>query len=547
MSDELKILPLGGLGEIGKNMLVLEYGEDAIIIDAGVQFADLDMPGIDLIIPDIRKVKSHSRKIRGLLITHGHEDHIGAVPYLLKELNVPVYAPSMAMELIRSRLREHRILDKANLQVITAGETWKFGNFSAEWFSVCHSIPDAMGISIDTPLGRVVHTGDFKIDHHPAIGEPTDFYRLAQIFSEGVFLLLSDSTYAEAKNYSGSDREVTQSLFNLIKGAEGRVFISTFASQTARVQMVADAAHALGKKIALLGRTMESNARIASSLGHLSIPEDTIVSLSDALKLPREYTVFMITGSQGESSSALLRLSQETHPKVKIKAGDTVIMSSSPIPGNEAAIQMMINGLIQRGAQVILNGDALTHVRGHAHSEELRLILNLAKPEYFVPVHGEYKMLDAHARLAIEHGVPTENVFLMTDGELLELNEDGGRVQEVFDGEGIPVSRGVPLWDEGDAISKRRDIAAYGVVFVVLPLKKGKKGLSSHPQITLEGMPTDQELIKNLQDTIRLSFQETEAEGLNWEGAERRMLSRLRKALHKKYGHPLIIHTAVET
>ena len=468
-NESLKILPLGGLGEVGKNMMVLETDEDIVVIDAGVLFPEDDMPGIDIVVPNVEYLVENLDRVRAILITHGHEDHIGALPYVLEALPVPVYAPGMAMALIRNKLRERGRLRDADLIVVESGQRFKFGNtLEAEWFDVCHSIPDAMGIALRTPLGMVVHTGDFRLDNDPTIGEPTDFASLAEIASDGVFLLMADSTYAENEGYSGSDREVAQTLHDVIGEAEGRVLVASFASQIARLQMVADAAVAHGRRLAIVGRSMINNLKISRDLGHLNIRDETLISARDALGLPDHRVIYMSTGAQGEPQSALARMAAGTHNDVDIRIGDTVIISATPIPGNETAVSNLINDLVEQGARVITHNTRNVHVHGHAAREELRTIHNLLQPQHFIPIHGEYRMLRAHADLAIEHGVHEDDAHLLVDGDVLRLTEDGGEVIDTVPA-GHVFIHGHGVWDEhGNVIVERRLLARDGFVVVIL-------------------------------------------------------------------------------
>ncbi|MFW6175120.1 MAG: ribonuclease J, partial [Chloroflexota bacterium] len=353
-NETLRVIPLGGLGEIGKNMMVLETSEDIVVIDAGVLFPEDDMPGIDVVIPNIEYLLENVDKVRGILVTHGHEDHIGALPHILGHLKVPVYAPSMAVELLRHRLRERGILRQAQMNTVKAGEPVRLGEtFTAEWFNVCHSIPDAMGIALRTPLGTVIHTGDFRLDHDPMIGDPTDFAHLSELTADGVFLMMADSTYADDEGYSGSDREVAESMFRMIGDAPGRILVASFASQIARIQMVADAAAAHGRKLAVVGRSMLNNVKISRELGFLDIRDDMLVSASQALGMADDRVVYMATGAQGEPQSALARMAAGTHEDVTLREGDTVIISATPIPGNEAAVYSLMDDLVRQGADVI--------------------------------------------------------------------------------------------------------------------------------------------------------------------------------------------------
>ena len=428
MPRSLRLIPLGGLGEIGKNMMAIESSKDIIVIDAGVLFPDQDMLGVDLIIPDISYLKENKDRVKAILITHGHEDHIGALPYVLKELNVPVYAPRLARGLIEAKLKEHRNLPDINITSIEPGKPIRLGEFRAEFFSVAHSIPDAMGIAIRTPMGLVIHTGDFKIDYTPADGKPTDLTQLAKISSEGVFLLLSDSTYADVEGYTASEQIVGEALEHAISHAHGRVMIATFASLISRIQQILDAAKKHDRKVAFVGRSMISNVKMSLRMGYLHDENQTICTLKDIQSLPKDKSIIVTTGSQGEPTSALVRISNQTHKEIKVMPGDTVILSSSPIPGNENLVSRTIDNLFRQGASVLYDKIALVHVHGHASREELKTILNITKPRFFVPIHGQYRHLKAHASLAQSIGTPEDQTFVLEDGDVLELNDKHGEV-----------------------------------------------------------------------------------------------------------------------
>ncbi len=467
ITKTLKVIPLGGLGEIGKNMMVFEYGDDIIIIDCGVLFPGEDMPGVDLVLPDIRYLIENQKKIRAILITHGHEDHIGAIPYVLSQINVPIFAPRLAHGLISVKLKEHSLDKQTELNQIEPGVNYNFGSFGIEFFRVCHSIPDAMGIVIDTPIGKVIHTGDFKIDHTPVDGKPTDLALLARLGSDGVVLLLSDSTYAEIQGYTPSEQVVKEAIFRAIGEAQGRVLIASFASLISRIQHVIEAAVYHDRKITFVGRSMVNNVAMAQEMGYISAPPGTIVSLQEAIKLPSEQLVMMTTGSQGEPTSALVRISNGTHRDISVEIDDTVIISATPIPGNERLVSRTINNLIRKGANVLYDKIALVHVHGHSSQEELKLVLNLVKPRYFVPIHGEYKGLVAHAKLAENTGVDQENIFVLEDGDVLELNGAeawiAGQVQtgQVF------LDGNTTIDMESSTLRERRALSKAGIVLVI--------------------------------------------------------------------------------
>jgi len=422
--SSIKVIPLGGLGEIGKNMLLIEFGDEILVVDAGFYFGASDLPGLDIGIPDVRYLIENQEKIRAVLITHGHEDHIGALPYILPKLGVPLYASRLTHDLIAVKLKESGSIKESRLNVIEPYEPFTIGQFRIEFFRVSHSIPDAMGISIETPVGTIIHTGDFKIDHTPVDNRKMDFNHLSRIVSNGVKLLLSDSTYAEVEGYTQSERIVGQTIFESINNAPGRVLISTFASLISRIQQVINAAVEVDRKVVIVGRSMQNNVKMAIRNGYLNAPENTIIKLNKSKSLPDDKLVIVATGSQGEPSSAMVRIANGKHPEVSIIKGDTVIFSSSPIPGNEVLVAKTIDNLFRQGANVLYSKIAPVHVHGHGSKEELKLMINLVSPQFFVPIHGEYRHLIAHANIAKSMGIDPENVFVLQNGDVLEINSD---------------------------------------------------------------------------------------------------------------------------
>ncbi|MSQ05952.1 MAG: ribonuclease J [Dehalococcoidia bacterium] len=500
----LRVIPLGGLGEIGKNMMALECGDDIIVVDCGVQFPEEGMVGVDLIIPDISYLLQNIHKVRGILITHGHEDHIGALPFVLPQLPVTVYAPQLAHGLISVKLREHREARNAVTIPIEPRKPYQLGkNFKATWFRVCHSIPDAMGIAIETPLGTVIHTGDFKIDHTPVDGHTIDLAELARHGTEGVLLLCSDSTYAEVPGYTSSERVVGEALERVIGKAEGRVMVATFASLISRIQQVCQAAERHHRKVGIVGRSMVDNVKMAQAMGYLKIPPGMLVSLGEARNLPPNEVVLVTTGSQGEPTSALVRIANKDHRDVTIMEGDTVILSSTPIPGNEKLVSRTIDNLLRQGAKVVYDRIALVHVHGHASQEELKMMLSLTRPRYFVPVHGEYRHLMAHAQLAWDVGVGQDGIFVLEDGEVLEISEDNANVVG-------KVSAG-PIYLDGlssrdsrsQVLQERRALSKDGVVVVVLPSRRGGKP-AGHPKIVASGFMDSAETLPIFQSLADL-------------------------------------------
>ena len=468
MDYSIKIIPLGGLGEIGKNMMAIEISNEIVIIDAGVMFPDEGLPGIDLIIPDTTYLKDNRDKIKGILITHGHEDHTGALPFLLRDITAPIYASSLAKGLIDVKLKEHRGIKDATVIAINPGEPISLGVFEAEFFRVTHSIPDAMGISLTTPIGVIVHTGDFKIDHTPVDGNPTDLTKLAELGDQGVLLLLSDSTYANVEGYTPSESIVGQALNQVIANAEGRVMIATFASLISRIQEILNSALKHSRKVAFVGRSMVNNVNMALKMGYLSAPEGLIVSIKEIDTLPRAKAVIVTTGSQGEPTSALVRISSGFHRDINISNGDTVVISATPIPGNENLVSRTIDNLLRQGATVLYDKIALVHVHGHASQEELKLILRLVKPTFFVPVHGEHRHLRAHAELAQSVGVRDSNTFVLENGNVLELTQTKGHIIDQVPSGAMYID-GRKIYDEyNDLLKDRKNLSRDGVLVLII-------------------------------------------------------------------------------
>ena len=488
LSEKLRVIPLGGLGEIGKNMMALEFGDDIIIIDCGVQFPEEGMLGVDLIIPDVSYLVERADRVRGILITHGHEDHIGALPFVLPQLPAKVFAPRLAHGLISSKLKERRATRGFECTPIDPGVPYQFGqNFAARWFRVCHSIPDAMGIAMSTPLGTVIHTGDFKIDHTPVDGRTIELTTLANYGAEGVLLLLSDSTYAEVPGYTPSEQVVGEALDRAIREAPGRVMVATFASLVSRVQQVVDAAERYGRKVSIVGRSMVDTVNVASELGYLRLPPNILLPLQATRQLPPEQVVLLTTGSQGEPTSALVRIANEQHRDVRIMAGDTVVISATPIPGNELPVSRTIDNLLRQQARVLYDRIATVHVHGHASQEELKLVLSLVKPRYFVPVHGEYRHLNAHAQIAWNMGVGKDGIFVLEDGDVLELGPDGAISGERINAGPIYLD-GISRRDmQSPVLTQRRSLSRDGVVVVVLTVEQGSLVPSGEPLTVASG------------------------------------------------------------
>ena len=483
----LRVIPLGGLGEIGQNMMVLEYGDEIVVIDAGILFLEKDIPGVDFAIPDISYLVQNKEKVRAILLTHGHEDHIGALPYVLDQLDVPVYASRLTHGLITVKLRDFGTLSDARLNVVEPHAPFKIGAFRVEFFRVCHSIPDAMGIAVTTPLGLVIHTGDFKIDHTPVDGKATDFPALAKITAGGVLLLFSDSTYAEVEGYTESEQIVGETIHRVIAEADGRVMVATFASLISRIQQVLDAAVDNDRKVTVIGRSMINNVKMAVNLGYLDVPAGTIISVNEARQLPNDQVVIVATGSQGEPTSALVRIANREHRDVRLERGDTVVISASPIPGNETVVANTIDNLYRLGAKVLYSRTAKVHVHGHASREELKMMLSLLRPSYFVPVHGEYRHLMAHADIARSMGVADDRVFVLEDGDVLEITPDEGRVVDSVPAVPAFVDRRRTWESDSDVFADRRRLARDGTVALAITISRSSGGVIKAPVITSSG------------------------------------------------------------
>ena len=464
---KLKLIPLGGMGEIGKNMTLLEYGEDIIVIDCGLAFPDDEMPGIDVVIPDMTYLEENRDKLRGFLITHGHEDHIGAVPYALQKFDAPVYGTDLTVALIQHKLQEMHV--SGSLNVVKPGDTVELGCFKAEFIKTSHSIPGAVALAITTPLGVILHTGDFKMDLTPLDGQPIDINRLAYYGSKGVLCLLSDSTNVERAGYTQSEKEIGKTFEHYFDIAQGRVIVASFASNVYRLQQVADVAIEHGRVICFAGRSMEQIVTYARDLGYLTIPQDRIVKVDDLKKFNDDKVCIITTGSQGEPMSGLYRMANASH-KVNIGFGDTVIISASAIPGNETSVGKVIDGLFEKGAYVVYDRMADVHVSGHACREELKFMLHIAKPKYFIPVHGEFRHLMTHGRLALDMGVPEENVFVLEIGDVVAFGKDGAaRAGEVPSG-AVMVDGSESIEDA--VIRDRRELSSQGLVVAVISIDR---------------------------------------------------------------------------
>ena len=487
MISKLKIIPLGGLGEIGKNMTAYEFGSDIIVVDCGMGFPDEDMYGIDIVLPDISYLKANADRIRGLILTHGHEDHIGAVPYVLKDLDIPIYTTPLTAALVELKLEEHDLLYNTQIFTKKAGSVFRLGCFTIEFIHVNHSIPDSVALAIGTPLGTVIHTGDFKIDVTPISGGMIDLVRLGQLGNDGVLALLSDSTNVEKPGHSDSERKVGESFNKLFMGCDKRIIITTFASNVHRLQQIVNVAAKYKRKVAITGRSMENVLRVATVLGYMDIPENVMVDIEQINKLPKNQVVIISTGSQGETMSALYRMAFSEHKQVRIDAGDRVIISASAIHGNENMISRVVDELFHKGAEVIYDRHTDLHVSGHASQEEQKMILALTKPKYFIPVHGEYRMLVKHAEISKMMGVQPKNVVIGENGKVIEITKKAITCENTVPSGAVLVD-GSGVGEVGSVVMRdRHRLAEDGMVVVVMPFSSQDHVLIADPEIVTRG------------------------------------------------------------
>jgi len=537
MISKLKIIPLGGLGEIGKNMTAFEFGGDIIVVDSGMGFPDEDMYGVDMVLPDISYLKANASRVRGIIITHGHEDHIGAVPYVLKELDVPIYTMPLTAALIELKLEEHDLLYNTQIFTKKVGSSFRLGAFTIEFINVNHSIPDAVALAIGTPIGTVIHTGDFKIDVTPIQGSMMDIARLGQLGNDGVLALLSDSTNVEKPGYSASERKVGASFNKLFMGCDKRIIITTFASNVHRLQQIIDVAAKYGRKVAITGRSMENVLHVASVLGYVKIPENVMVDLEKVNSLPREKTVIISTGSQGEAMSALYRMAFSEHKQIKVDAGDRVIISASAIPGNETMISRVIDELFHKGAEVIYDRNTDLHVSGHASQEEQKMVLALTKPKYFIPVHGEYRMLVKHAELGRLMGVKPQNIVIAENGKVIEISKKGIRCEETVQA-GAVMLDGSGTSEVGSVVMRdRHRLAEDGMIVVVLPYSSDDRKLLSDPEIITRGFIYVKEAEAMMDELKRVTLESVaaceEQRVTDWTAIKNRVKSNLSGYLYK--------------
>ncbi|TJX16313.1 ribonuclease J [Tissierella creatinini] len=547
---KLKIIPLGGMGEIGKNITVLEYKDDIVLIDCGMTFPEDEMLGVDIVIPDVTYLIKNKAKIRGLCLTHGHEDHIGAIPYVLKKLNIPIYGTKLTLGLLETKLREHN-LGTVDLNVVRHGEQVKLGVFDVEFIRTSHSIPDSSAIAIHTPVGPIIHTGDFKIDFTPITGEIMDFNRLAELGSQGVLALLSDSTNVTRPGYTMSESTVGETFKDLFARAKSRIIVATFASNVHRVQQIINAAEMYGRKVILSGRSMVNMVTVANELGYMNISEGTLIDINDMDKYDGNELVLITTGSQGEPMSALTRIAYSEHRKIELMPDDLVIISATPIPGNENAVSKIVNKIIEKGTEVIYESLAEVHVSGHACQEELKMILALVKPKFFIPAHGETRHLKVHAEMAAAMGTPQENIFILENGQILEFTKEtanlGGTVQS-----GNILVDGLGVGDVGNIVLRdRKHLSEDGLIVVVVTMNKQDGKVISGPDIVSRGfvyVRESEDLMVEARNIVKAALEDCEKKKItDWATLKSAVRDSLRSFLYEKIKrNPMILPIIME-
>lgn len=547
----LSIIPLGGLGEIGLNMMILRFGDDIIAIDAGLMFPEEEMLGIDIVVPDITYLRENRERVLGLFLTHGHEDHIGAIPYILKEMNIPIYGTPLTLGLVSAKLKEHNLETDAILIPVRPREIVKAGQFQVEFIRITHSIVDGVGFGITTPVGKIVHTGDFKVDHTPVDGELFDFHRFGDYGDQGTLVLLSDSTNSERKGYTLSEREVGLAFDEIFSKAKKRIILATFASNIHRIQQAVNSAVKIGRKVFLSGKSIVNNAQIALELGYLNMPDSTWIKGDELSRIPDNKLLIITTGSQGEPMSSLFRMAMNDHKQVQIREGDIVILSSRVIPGNGRAIARVIDHLYRRGADVIYEEVSDVHVSGHASQEEQKIMINLVRPKFFIPIHGEYRHLYHHARLAESLNIPKENILILENGDVAEFtNESGKKTGKVFAGRVFVDGKGVG--DVGDLVLRdRQRLGAGGIIIVIIGIEKLTGKVTSGPDIVSRGFVFEDEakdIYNEMKYVITDMLGELEQElKSEWVVVKNRVQNRLRRYLIKKMERrPMIIPIIIE-
>ena len=548
---KLSLIPLGGLGEIGKNMMVVKYGENILVIDSGLMFPEEEMLGIDIVIPDITYLLENREIVRGIVLTHGHEDHIGALPYVLRQINVPVYGTKLTLGLLQGKLKENNVSGGVTLHTVKPRDTVDIGPFKVEFIKVSHSIPDAVAIAIHTPVGIVVHTGDFKFDQTPVDGQITDFQKFAELGQTGTLVLLSDSTNAERPGYTLSEKLVGNTFDETFRTASGRIIIATFASNVHRLQQAMATAYKCDRKVAIAGRSMVNVVGIATDLGYMDFPKELFIELDEINRIPANQLAILTTGSQGEPMSALTRMAMSDHRQVDILPGDTVIISATPIPGNEKLVARTIDHLFKQGADVIYESFSGTHVSGHPSQEELKMMLNLVKPKYFVPIHGEYRHLIKHAKLAVEVGVPRENVFVAENGNVLEFRKNTARLNGRVTAGRVLVD-GLGVGDVGNIVLRdRKQLSQDGILIVVVTINRESGTVVAGPDIVSRGfvyVRESEELIDEAKDKVKLALKKCEEKGITeWASIKSNVRDAVSKYLYEKTRRrPMILPIIME-
>lgn len=548
---KLSLIPLGGLGEIGKNMMAVRFGENILLIDCGLMFPEEEMLGIDIVIPDITYLLENREFVRGIVLTHGHEDHIGALPYVLRQLNIPVYGTRLTLGLLQGKLKEQNIAGDVALHTVKPRDSVQIGPFKVEFIKVSHSIPDAVAIAVHTPLGVVLHTGDFKIDQTPVDGQVTDFHRLTQLGEKGVLVLMSDSTNVERPGYTMSERVVGNTFDDTFRQTTERIIIATFASNVHRLQQAIQTAYKHNRKVAVVGRSMVNVVNIANELGYMNIPDGILVELDEANRLPRNRVVILTTGSQGEPMSALTRMALSDHRQVEILPGDTIIISATPIPGNEKLVARIIDQLFKQGARVIYESVSGIHVSGHPSQEELKLMINLVRPKFFVPVHGEYRMLIKHAELAKDVGVLPENVFVAENGQVLEFSRRSGRVAGRVTAGKVLVD-GLGVGDVGNIVLRDRKLLSQdGILIVVVTINRETGLVMSGPDIVSRGfvyVRESEELLEEAKIKVKCALEKCSNRGISeWSSIKSQVRDALGKFLYEKTRRrPMILPIIME-
>ncbi|NMA63707.1 MAG: ribonuclease J [Syntrophomonadaceae bacterium] len=548
--DKIQVIPLGGLGEIGKNMMVIRYRDTMVVIDAGLMFPEEELLGIDIVIPDITYLLENRDKVKAILLTHGHEDHVGALPYVLREINIPVYGTRLTLGIVEAKLREHG-LNGIKLNVVKPRSKIRFGPLGVEFIRVSHSIPDTLAIAVHSPAGTILHTGDFKLDQTPVDGEVVDFRKFAELGEKGVLLMMADSTNAERLGYTKSERLVGNTFDDLFGRCDGRIIVTTFASNVHRIQQAINTAYKYNRRVAVVGRSMVNNLSIAGELGYISIPEGTLIDVDAIGRYPDNQVVVVTTGSQGEPMSALTRMASGEHRSVSIRPGDTVIISASPVPGNEKLVARTIDLLFKQGAEVIYERDTGVHVSGHASQEELKIMLNLVRPRYFLPIHGEYRHLKKHARIAENLGIPRSRIFVVENGQIIEL----GRKKAIIAGKvnsGRVLVDGLGVGDVGNIVLRdRKQLSSGGIIIVVVTINKETGKVIAGPDIVSRGfvyVRESEQLIEDARERVKDALQVCEEKGTTeWATIKSHVRDALSKYLYARTNRrPMILPIIME-